>query len=106
MFSGLKPALKEPSFVKCFLSGGLTIDPSSNLYTAKNDQVVAILMKTGFNNVVRPTLFTVVNNIEQYCYTRFRLNNIVQCVNNVGRTTLFNPVEQRAHNFYACRLLS
>jgi hypothetical protein len=34
-------------------------------YTAKNDQVVAIL-------------FTVVNNIEQYCYTRFRLNNIVQ----------------------------
>jgi hypothetical protein len=33
------------------------------LYTAKNDQVVAILMKTGLNNVVRPTLFTVVNNI-------------------------------------------
>jgi hypothetical protein len=31
-------------------------------YTAKNDQVVAILMKTGLNNVVRPTLFTVVNN--------------------------------------------
>jgi hypothetical protein len=48
------------------------------LYTAKNDQVVAILVKTGLNNVVRPTLFTVVNNIEQYCYTRFRLNNIVQ----------------------------
>jgi hypothetical protein len=47
-------------------------------YTAKNDQVVAILMKTGLNNVVRPTLFTIVNNIEQYCYTRFRLNNIVQ----------------------------
>ena len=33
------------------------------VYTAKNDQVVAILMKTGLNNVVRPTLFTVVNNI-------------------------------------------
>jgi hypothetical protein len=30
------------------------------------------------NNVLLPTLFTVVNNIEQYCYTRFRLNNIVQ----------------------------
>jgi hypothetical protein len=25
-----------------------------------------------------PTLFTVVNNIEKYCYTRFGLNNIVQ----------------------------
>jgi hypothetical protein len=48
------------------------------IYTAKNDQVVAILMKTGLNNVMWPTLFTVVNNIEQNCYTRFRLNNIVQ----------------------------
>jgi hypothetical protein len=47
-------------------------------YTAKNDQVVAILMKTGLNNALLPTLFTVVNNIEQYCYTRLRLNNIVQ----------------------------
>jgi hypothetical protein len=36
-------------------------------YTAKNDQVVALLMKTGLNNVMRPTLFTVVN----------KLNNIV-----------------------------
>jgi hypothetical protein len=44
----------------------------------KNDQVVAILMKTGLNNALLPTLFTVVHNIEQYCYTRFRLNNIVQ----------------------------
>jgi hypothetical protein len=47
-------------------------------YTRKNAQVDAILMKTGLNNVVLLTLFTVVNNIEQYCYTRFRLNNIVQ----------------------------
>jgi hypothetical protein len=23
-------------------------------------------------------------------------------VNNVGSTTLFNPVKQQAHNFYAC----
>ena len=35
-------------------------------------------LKTGLNNVVLLTLFTVVNNVEQYCYTRFRLNNIVQ----------------------------
>jgi hypothetical protein len=47
-------------------------------YTRKNAQVVAMLMKTGSNNVLLPTLFTVVNNIEQYCYTRFGLNNIVQ----------------------------
>jgi hypothetical protein len=47
-------------------------------YTAKNDQVVAMLMKTGLNNALLPTLFTVVNNIEQYCYTRFRLNIIVR----------------------------
>jgi hypothetical protein len=48
------------------------------VYTAKNDQVVAMLMKTRLNNALLPTLFTVVNNIEQYCYTRFRLNNIVR----------------------------
>jgi hypothetical protein len=47
-------------------------------YTRKNAQVDALLMKTGLNNVLLPTLFTVVNNIEQYCYTRFRLNNTVQ----------------------------
>jgi hypothetical protein len=63
------------------------------LYTRKNAQVDAILMKTGLNNPLLPTLFTVVNNVEQYCYTRFRLNNIVQ--------TLFNPVEQRARRFFA-----
>ena len=44
-------------------------------YTRKNAQVGAILMKTGLNNVL---LFTVVNNTEQCCYIRFRLNNIVQ----------------------------
>jgi hypothetical protein len=48
------------------------------VYTRKNAQVVAVLMKTGLNNVLLPKLFTVVNNIEQYCYTRFRLNNTVQ----------------------------
>jgi hypothetical protein len=48
------------------------------IYTHKNAQVVAMLMKTGLNNVLLPTLFTLVNNIEQYCYTRFRLNDIVQ----------------------------
>ena len=55
------------------------------LYTAKNDQVVAILMKTGLNNALLPTLFTVVNDIEQYCYTRFRLNNIVDKCEQCGQ---------------------
>jgi hypothetical protein len=50
----------------------------SAAYTAKNDQVAAILMKTGLINALLATLFTVVNSTEQYCYTRFRLNNIVQ----------------------------
>jgi hypothetical protein len=48
------------------------------IHTRKNAQVDAILMKTGLNNVLLPTLFKAVNNIEQYCYTRFRLNNFVQ----------------------------
>ena len=47
-------------------------------YTAKNYQPVAMLLRTRLNNVVLPTLFKVVDNIEQHCYTRFRLNNIVQ----------------------------
>jgi hypothetical protein len=72
-------------------------------YTAKNDQVVAMLMKTGLNNALLPTMFIAVNNIEQYCYTRFRLNKycsiLLTSVNNVGSKTLFNPVEQRARRF-------
>ena len=48
-------------------------------YTAKNHQPVAMLLRTGLNNVVLPTLFKVVNNGEQHCYTPFSLNNIVQC---------------------------
>jgi hypothetical protein len=79
------------------------------VYTSKNAQVDAILMKTGLNKVLLPTLFIAVNNIEQCCYTRFRLNNIVQycwilltSVNNVGSKTLFNPVEQRAQRFLPC----
>ena len=35
----------------------------------KNDQLVVILMKTGLNNILQPTFFTVVNNIEQYLFT-------------------------------------
>jgi hypothetical protein len=51
------------------------------IYTRKNAQVVAILTKTALNNVLPPTLFTVVNNSEQYivdkCEQRGQ-QNIVQ----------------------------
>ena len=33
---------------------------------AKNDQVVAMLMKTGLNNVLLPTLFTVITGTTEY----------------------------------------
>jgi hypothetical protein len=33
---------------------------------------------TGLNNVLLPTLFTLVNNIEQYCWVWIGCNNIVQ----------------------------
>ena len=42
-------------------------DPGSrSTITREKAQVVAILMKTGLNNALLPTLFTVVNNIEHY----------------------------------------
>ena len=52
-------------------------------YTAKNDQVVAILMKTVLNNVVRPTLFTVVDNVKQ-----------ILLHPDSGSTILFNIVDK------------
>ena len=47
--------------------------------TAKKHRPVAMLLRTGLINVVMPTLFKVVNNIDQHCYTPFSLNNVVQC---------------------------
>ena len=44
----------------------------------KNEQLVLILLKTGLNNIFILKLMIVVNSIEQYCYTRFSLNNVVQ----------------------------
>jgi hypothetical protein len=44
---------------------------------ANNKQLVAILMKTGGNNVLLPALFIAVNNIVHHCYTQFRFSNIV-----------------------------
>ena len=45
---------------------------------AKNEQVFLILLKTDLNNIFMLTLLIVVNSIEQCCYTRFSLSNVVQ----------------------------
>ena len=57
------------------------------------------LMKTALNNVLLPTLFKVVNNIVQHCYTWLQANSgsstcsvLLTTLNNVGSKTLFNAV--------------
>ena len=40
-------------------------------------------MKTALNNVVLPTLFNVVNNIVQHCYTWMRANSGLTMLNNI-----------------------
>ena len=67
-----------------------------------------MLLRTGLNNVVLLTLLKVVNNGEttllhaiqpqQYC------SMLLTAINNVGSTTLFNPVELQAHDFLPCIL--
>jgi hypothetical protein len=51
---------------------------------------------TGLNNVLLPTLFTFVNNTEQYCWAWIGCNNIVQYCWQLwtmwASKTLFNPV--------------
>jgi hypothetical protein len=49
------------------------------VHTGKNAQVVAIVMKTGLNNALLLTLFTVVNNI---------------VTPDSGKTILFNIVDK------------
>ena len=70
-------------------------------YTAKNDQVVAILMKTGLNNALLPTLFTVsiiLNNIVTPDSGSTIFFNILDKCEQRGQQ-LFNPVEQRDRRF-------
>ena len=62
--------------------------------TAKNNQVVAMLMKTGLNNVSLPT---VVHSCQQYLtillhpiHAQQYCSILLTCVNNVGSKTLFN----------------
>jgi hypothetical protein len=48
---------------------------------------------TGLNNVLLPTLFTLVNNIvEPGSGVTILFNIMLTTVNNVGSKTLFNPV--------------
>ena len=63
-------------------------------------------------NVVLPTLFNVVNNVVQHCYTRlqarFRLNNFLSIVDNIEQCGQHNIVQScfqqpsTTRNFYAC----
>ena len=57
------------------------------------------LMKTALNNVLLPTLFKVVDNIVQHCYTWLQANSgsstcsvLLTTLNNVCSKTLFNAV--------------
>lgn len=58
------------------------------------------------DNVLLSMWFHVVNNIVQYCYTRFGLNNINYClillttITNFGSKTLFNPVTLQAFQLH------
>ncbi len=52
-------------FLKMKKRGACMFDADQNVlytYTAKNEQLVAILLRTGLNNVLLPTLLIVVNN--------------------------------------------
>ena len=71
-----------------------------------------MLLRTGMNNVVLPhcaRLSTMVNNIVTCHSASTMLLNVLQycsmlltTVNNVGGTTLFNPVELQALDFLVC----
>ena len=71
-------------------------------YAANNRQPVAMLLGTRLHNVVLPTLFKIVNNIEQHCYSRFSdAANLLTTMTNVATT--LNPVILQARIiFWLC----
>ena len=89
---------------------------SSPAYTLKNHElVVAMLVKTGSNNIVLHLLCTNVNNIVQHCCTSFKMNNIAQYsyinCNKIGQHNIVatcctgSTVQavQQAQRFWPCR---
>jgi hypothetical protein len=61
------------------------------------------------NNVLLPTLFTLVNNIEQYCWAWIGCNNIVQYCWQLWTmwaakhcSILFSSILHEPERFYAC----
>ena len=73
---------------------------------------VAKLLRTRLNNVVLPTLFRVINNVE-HCYAQFSITEqyclmLLTTTNNMRSTKLFSPVIMQAHHFWPCnyRLVS
>jgi hypothetical protein len=66
---------------------------------------------TGLNNVLLPTLFIAVNNIEQCCWAWIGCNNIVQCCWQLWTmwaakhcSIRFSSVLHRPERFYTCGL--
>jgi hypothetical protein len=64
---------------------------------------------TGLNNVLLPTLFTLVNNVEQCCWAWIGCNNIVQYCSQLWTmwaakhcSILFSSVLHQPERFYAC----
>ena len=76
--------------------------------TAKKHRPVTMLLRTGLINVVMPTLFKVVNNIDQQLLHAIQpqqcCSMLLATVHNMASTTLFNPVLLLAHNFWLCSL--
>ena len=60
----------------------------------KNHQPVAMLMRTGLNNIVLTTLFKVVNNVEHLSILLkvTMLFNVVDNLRQCGQHNIFNPV--------------
>jgi hypothetical protein len=75
-------------------------------YTAKNAEPVA---QQGLNNVLLPTLFIAVNDIEQCCWDWIGCNNIVQYCWQLWTmwaakhySILFSSILHQPERFYAC----
>ena len=69
-FVTLLSAVAHPLKKKSYLLAENYLSPVQdfNLHSEKRTTCLG-LMKTALNNVVLPTLFNVVNNIVQHCYT-------------------------------------
>ena len=69
-------------------SGGQPADHSPterSTCTQKDGQLVAMLMKTGLNNVFLPTSFTIISNILQNGYIQCTRKNLTTCSKSANK---------------------